>query len=114
MCSRAQVAQPSRALRARGMRIASTIGTLARALAIGAALMGATAYGYFIHRNHAFPYGLLNPQAGEFADPWQSPAFRMRNRVILSTNDRSIQIDTVHRNGRSAESFASSRVSVFM
>ena len=68
----------SRALRARGMRIASTIGGLTRAFAIGAALMGATAYGYFIHRNHAFPYGLLNPQAGEFADPWQSPAFRMR------------------------------------
>jgi lysophospholipase L1-like esterase len=66
------------------MRIASTIGTPARALAIGAALMGATAYGYFIHRNHAFPYGLLNPQAGEFADPWQSPAFRMRYSMLAT------------------------------
>jgi lysophospholipase L1-like esterase len=66
------------------MRIASTIGTLARALAIGAALMGATAYGYFIHRNHVFPYGLLNPQAGEFADPWQSPVFRVRYSMLAT------------------------------
>ena len=58
------------------MRIASTIGTLARALAIGAALMGATAYGYFIHRNHVFPYRLLNPHG--ISDPTQSPVFRVR------------------------------------
>ena len=58
----------SRALRARGMTSASAIGGLARAFAIGAALMGATAYGYFIHRNHAFPYGYCNPQAN-LCDP---------------------------------------------
>jgi hypothetical protein len=53
-------------MRAWSLRRASTIGGLARAFAIGVALMGATAYGYFIHRNHAFPYGRLYPQAGEF------------------------------------------------
>src|SRR4029077_15358646 len=61
------------------MRIASTIATLARTFAIGAALVGATAYGYLIHRNHAFPYGLFHPQADA-----RSAAFRLRYSMLAT------------------------------
>jgi lysophospholipase L1-like esterase len=67
----------SRALRARGMRIAS-IGALAHALAIGAALVGATVYGYFIHSNQVFPYRLFNPTGR------QSPEFRARYSMLAT------------------------------
>jgi lysophospholipase L1-like esterase len=72
----------SRALRARGMRIANNIGAAARAFAIGAALVGATVYGYSIHRNHVFPYRLFNPDS--ISAPGQSPVFRARYSMLAT------------------------------
>jgi lysophospholipase L1-like esterase len=52
------------------------------AVCLLAALSGGTVYGYFLHRNHLFPYRLLNPIVAEPYDPWQSPWFRMRYDII--------------------------------
>jgi hypothetical protein len=45
-----------------------------------------TVYGYFLHRNHLFPYRLLNPirtqSIGAQSDPWQSGWFRGRYAAI--------------------------------
>jgi lysophospholipase L1-like esterase len=64
------------------MRIASIITALARAFAIGAALVAATTFGYFIHRNEVFPYRPFNQHG--ISDPGQSPAFRMRYSMLAA------------------------------
>ena len=40
-------------------------------------------YGFFLHRNHLFPYALLRPvSVDKTIDPWQSPSFQTRYGVI--------------------------------
>jgi GDSL-like Lipase/Acylhydrolase family len=63
------------------MRRWRKIGPALLAVCFLAALSGGTVYGYFLHRNHLFPYRLLNPTKQQF-DPWQSPWFRMRYGII--------------------------------
>ena len=69
------------------MRPSKKIWPAVLAVCLLAALSSGTIYGYFLHRNHLFPYRLLNPivpQSIGSADPWQWPWFRMRYDIIAA------------------------------